>query len=450
MSAPDEVADRLGRSLGGTVTSLRRLSGGASRVTSAVDLAGADGTRRALVLQQRRGEGPTPAAGVAMEAALLRAAASAGVPVPAVVGAGAADGLDDGWLVVERLDGETIARKLLRDDAYAAARARLTGQVAQALARIHAIPVEGVPDLPPSDPFRRPLEFLDAIGESRPVLELAGRWLEAGRPRPTGRTVVHGDYRLGNLLVGADGLQGVLDWELAHAGDPAEDVGWLSAPAWRFGGSGDVGGFGRLDEFLEAYAAAGGAAIDPATVRWWQVFATLKWAVICALQASVHLSGAVRSVELAAIGRRVCESEWDLLGLMGVRLPDVTGARPPRDVAAPPCPPFGRPSAGELVAAVEGYIRDKVVATTDGAARFDARVAANVLAMVGRELAIGPDAAASHRGRLAELGAEDDADLVAAIRSGGVDARIPEVAAVLAGSVADELRVANPGHLGVS
>jgi len=382
-----------------------------------------------------------------MEAALLRAAASAGVPVPAVVGAGATDGLDDGWLVVERLDGETIARRLLRDEAYAGARARLTGQVAQALARIHAIPVQGVPDLPPSDPFRRPLEFLDAIGEARPVLELAGRWLEAGRPQPTATTVVHGDYRLGNFLVGADGLRGVLDWELAHAGDPAEDVGWLSAPPWRFGGSGDVGGFGRLDEFLAAYAAAGGAAIDPMTVRWWQVYATLKWAVICALQASVHLSGVVRSVELAAIGRRVCESEWDLLGLMGVRLPDVTAERPPQDVATSPRPPFGRPGAGELVAAVEGYLRESVVATTDGAARFDARVAANVLAMVRRELAIGAGATEAHGARLAELGAEDDVALAAAIRSGDVDARIPEVAAVLAGSVADELRVANPGHL---
>jgi len=448
VSASGDVADRLGRSLGGTVTSLRRLSGGASRVTSAVDVAGADGTHRALVLQQRRGDGPTPAAGVAMEAALLRAAADAGVPVPAVVGAGASDGLDDGWLVVERLDGETIARKLLRDEAYAGARARLTGQVAGALARIHAIPVEGVPGLPPADPLRRPLEFLDATGERRPVLELAGRWLGAGRPRSTGTTVVHGDYRLGNLLVGADGLRGVLDWELAHAGDPAEDIGWLSAPPWRFGGSGEVGGFGGLDEFLAAYAAAGGAPVDPAAVRWWQVYATLKWAVICALQASVHLSGAVRSVELAAIGRRVCESEWDLLGLMGVRLPDMTGAAPSREVPAPPCPPFGRPSAGDLVAAVEGYLRDAVVPAADGAARFDARVAANVLAMVGRELAVGPDAAAAHRGRLAELGAEDDADLVAAIRSGGVDARIPEVGAVLAGSVADELRVANPDHLG--
>ena len=129
---------------------------------------------------------------------------------------------------------------------------------------------------------------------------------------------MHGDFRLGNLLVGPEGLRGVLDWELAHAGDPAEDLGWLSAPAWRFGGAPEVGGFGTLPELLDAYAAAGAEPVDADTVRWWQVYATVKWATICALQASTHLSGAARSVELAAIGRRVCESEWDLFALLGV------------------------------------------------------------------------------------------------------------------------------------
>ncbi len=447
MSASDGVADRLARGLGGTVASVTRLSGGASRVTSAVDLVEPDGTHRALVLQQRRGDGLTPGARVALEAALLRAAAAVGAPVPGVVAAGAPDGLDEGWLVVERLEGEAIARRLLRDDAYAVARRGLTGQVARALARIHAIPVDGVPGLPAADPLRRPLGFLDGTGEVRPVLELAWRWLEADRPHPTGRTVVHGDYRMGNLLVDHRGLRGVLDWELAHAGDPAEDVGWLSAPAWRFGGSGVVGGFGRLDEFLAAYGAAGGATIDPEAVRWWQVFATLKWAVICALQASVHLSGAVRSVELAAIGRRVCESEWDLLGLLGVPLAEATDAHLPAEAPRVPPAPFGRPTARELSDAVEGYLRDKVLPASEGAARFDARVAANVLAVVARELMLGPGATTAHRHRLVDLGAEDDAALAGSIRAGDFDDRILETGAVLAGSVADALRIANPGYL---
>ena len=154
------------------------------------------------------------------------------------------------------------------------------------------------------------------------------RWLAAHRPPSGPRVTVHGDYRMGNLLVGPDGLRGVLDWELAHTGDPAEDIGWLCAPAWRFGGSGDVGGFGALPDLLAAYADAGGDAMTPERVHWWQVYATVKWATICALQASAHLSGATRSVELAAIGRRVCESEWDLFALLGTPPPSTAGTDP--------------------------------------------------------------------------------------------------------------------------
>jgi len=450
VSDSDDVADRLGRAIGGTVTSIRRLSGGASRRTSAVDMEDAEGNVRALILQQQRGDGLTNSSSVALEAALLRAAGEAGVPVPGVVAAGEADGLDVGWLVVDRLEGESIARRLLRDEAYEEARRRLTANAAEALARIHTIALDGLPGLPglpASDPLARPLEFLDFTGEVRPVLELAARWLDANRPIATGRTVVHGDFRMGNLLVDASGLVGVLDWELAHAGDPAEDLGWLSARAWRFGGSGEVGGFGQLDDLLTRYGEASGRVIDQATVRWWQAYATMKWAVICALQASAHLSGATRSVELAAIGRRVCESEWDLLGLMGIERPEADdGLVVPSDRSHAPSP-FGRPSAGELVDAVREYVVDKVMATAEGAAQFDARVAGNVLAMVAREITLGPAMEEAHRARLVGLGFASDASLAAAIRAGQLDDRLVEVGTALAGSAADQLRVANPGYL---
>ena len=446
MTPTDGVADRVGKAIGGSVTSRRRLSGGASRTTSALDLERPDGTVLALVLQRQRGDGLAPGAGVTMEAALLRAARSAGVPVPQVVAAGEIDGLEPGWLVVERLEGESIPRRLLRDQDFASARASLTGEVARALAGIHGVPPDRIPGLPSADPLERPLPFLDGTGEVRPVLEVAARWQEAHRPEPTGRTVVHGDYRMGNFLVDADGLRGVLDWELAHAGDPAEDIGWLTAPAWRFGGDGEVGGFGRLEPFLAEYAAAGGRVVEPATVRWWQAYATLKWAVICALQASVHLSGATRSVELAAIGRRVCESEADLLALMGVPLAPAGGGGEEAPVAPAP---FGRPGARELVEAVQGYLEDRVMASAEGAARFEARVARNALGVVARELALGPAIRAAHRGRLERLGFADDAALASAVRAGDLDGDLVAVADELAGSVRDQLRVANPGHPGL-
>ena len=403
----DEVAAALGRRLGGTVRGLRRLSGGASRVTSAFELDTPDGAARPLILQMDRG-GTAPSGRVRMEGDLLRAAAAAGVPVPAVVAVGEGDELGASWLVVERLEGETIPRKVLRDDEWVAARAALTAQAGRALAAIHTIDPASIEGLPPIDPLGDPLPLLDALGEVRPALELGVRWLAAHRPPPGSRVTVHGDYRFGNFLVGPEGLRGVLDWELAHSGDPAEDIGWLCAPAWRFGGSGEVGGFGALPALLAAYTAAGGEAVTPARVHWWQVYATVKWATICALQASAHLSGATRSVELAAIGRRVCESEWDLFGLLGSPPPAPAGP-----VAADgPTAPFGRPSAAELVEAVGEYL-DGVRERSEGSARFEARVARNALGIAERELRLGPALVAAHAARLAGLGVADDAAGVA-------------------------------------
>jgi aminoglycoside phosphotransferase (APT) family kinase protein len=127
---------------------------------------------------------------------------------------------------------------------------------------------------------------------------------------------VHGDFRNGNLIVGPDGIRAVLDWELAHLGDPLEDLGWLCVKAWRFGSPLPVGGFGTYDDLIQAYEKASGAAVDRAALRWWEMFGVFKWAVICVLQAQRHLTGGQRSVELAALGRRVAENEWDLLQML--------------------------------------------------------------------------------------------------------------------------------------
>jgi aminoglycoside phosphotransferase (APT) family kinase protein len=439
--SPEELAAALGRQLGGTVHGLHRLSGGASRVTSAFDLEAADGGTRPLILQMDRG-GAVQNGRVRMEGALLQAAAAAGVPVPAVVAVGERDELGAGWLVVTKLEGETIPRKILRDDEWSTARRALTGDAGRALAAIHTIDPVSIEGLAPSDPLGDPLPFLDALGEVRPALELGVRWLAAHRPPDGPRVAVHGDYRFGNLLVGPEGLRGVLDWELAHTGDPAEDIGWLCAPAWRFGGSGEVGGFGALPELLTAYGAAGGEAMTPARVHWWQVYATVKWATICALQASSHLNGVTRSVELATIGRRVCESEWDLFTLLGT--PPLASAGPvPADG---PTAPFGRPTTAELVEAVCEYLQG-VMERSDGGAAFEARVARNALRMAERELRLGPALRAAHAERLVALGFDDDAALAATLRSGALDHDWASIAPVLAATARDQLLVANPAYL---
>ena len=318
-------------------------------------------------------------------------------------------------------------------------------QCGRALAAIHAIEPDGVAGLPRADPLARSPAPARCPGRGAPRARARGTLARRAPPRARpARVTVHGDFRCGNLLVDAAGLRGVLDWELAHAGDPAEDIGWLCAPAWRFGGPGEVGGFGRLDELLDAYADAGGGTLSPARVHWWQVYATVKWAAICALQAATHLGGLTRSVELAAIGRRVCESEWDLFALLGVTPP---GAGPEPEPAVGPLPPFGRPSAAELVEAVREYL-DGVTERGEGAAGFEARVARNALAVVERELQLGPALARTHAARLAELGFDDDAAAwPPRCAAGTLDQAWDAVAPALAASARDQLRVANPSYL---
>jgi aminoglycoside phosphotransferase (APT) family kinase protein len=223
---------------------------------------------------------------------------------------------------MERVAGETLARRILRDDAYAPARPRLAGQCGEILARIHTLaPAElGLDPAPAPDPVAMLAEQLAAFAEPRPALELGLRWLDTHRPPPSPPTVVHGDFRLGNLMIGPDGIRAVLDWELVHIGDPMEDLGYLSVRAWRFGGPEPVGGFGSYDDLLAGYERVAGVRPDLDTVRWWELYGTVWWGVTCMVQASRHLGGETRSVELAAIGRRTAEQEYDTLQIIGERL----------------------------------------------------------------------------------------------------------------------------------
>ena len=300
--------DELAARLNGRVEGLRRLSGGASRETWSFDLHRDDGTVAELIL--RRDPPGARKGGMAKEAALLAAAQAAGVPVPPVIDA------DESSIVMGRIAGETIPRKILRDAEYAPARPLLARQCGEILARLHTIPADVVAGLENVDQVAQWRGTLESLGQPHPTFELALRWLEANRPALHEPTLVHGDFRNGNLIVGPEGIRAVLDWELAHAGDPMEDLGWLCAKAWRFGVAPPVGGFGSYEDLCDAYEAAGGRAVDRDALRWWEVLGTLKWGIICILQATTHTSGMVRSVELAAIGRRVCENEWDLLEIL--------------------------------------------------------------------------------------------------------------------------------------
>lgn len=437
---PDDIAVALASILGADVTELQRLTGGASRETWSFR---ADGERRIL---QRERSGAIRSGAMPAEATLIQAADAAGVPVARVLASGAGDDeLETGYLIAEFVDGETIARKILRDDEYAGARASFAADCGRALAAIHAIDPATVPTLERVDQVTQYREILDAFGDPIPAFELAFAWLDDNRPDGTGEAVVHGDFRLGNLMVGPDGLRAVVDWELAHLGDPMEDLGWLCVRAWRFRGPHPVGGIGTYDDLFAAYGEAAGVHVDPDVVRWWEVLGTLKWGVMCIMQARAHLDGHTRSVELAAIGRRVCENEHDLLLLLA---PEVLAAATARAGVPPLVEPsmHGRPTAAELVEAVREYIDGDVRQNTGGRTAFHARVAANVLATVQRELELGPAMAAEHVARLGSLGVGSEEDLVTGIREGRFDDRLDEVQRVVAETVVAKLRVANPDH----
>lgn len=314
----------LRRATGRGLASVRRLSGGASQETWAVD-AGSGSDIEPLILRRRpggTGAGSGMALELATEAALLGLAEKAGVPVPAVRHVLAPeDGLGSGYLM-ERLAGETIPRKILRDDALAGTRPRLARQCGEILARIHAVPLASLPPLPVAPAavqWRQYRDLYDGFDWPHPVFELAFRWIEDRLPGAASarETLVHGDFRHGNLMIGPDGVRGVLDWEISHRGDPLEDLGWLCVNSWRFGNIDlPVGGFGLREDLFAGYEAASGERVDPERVRFWEVVGSLKWGIMCMMMLAVFERGIDRSVERAAIGRRASEAEIDLLALI--------------------------------------------------------------------------------------------------------------------------------------
>lgn len=336
---PDELSKRLAAFLKRVhaarsvrIQGLRLLTGGASRQTSSFDalIELPDGHEETVPLVLRA-DARAGASAMTRETEyrLLEAVHREGVLVPPVHGPPGDDSLGMPFFLMERVEGETIARRLLRDEEYAEARTVMTGQLARILAAIHRVPLaeHGLEKALPSPPSGKPpaeteLDRFEQMyraitPDPHPAFELALRWLRQRLPPAAQPALVHGDFRIGNVIFGPEGVRAVLDWELAHVGDPLEDLGWLCVRSWRFG-SDDLpaGGIGTRDELWKAYEAAGGRRVDPRAARWWEVFGNLRWGIITISQAQAYLTGMSKSVELAAIGRRTAETEWELLELM--------------------------------------------------------------------------------------------------------------------------------------
>jgi aminoglycoside phosphotransferase (APT) family kinase protein len=303
------------------VHGLERLTGGASHETWAFTVGDVP-----LVLRRRPPGGQARFAGCvapSTEARLLDIAARAGVPVPQVSLVLLPEhGLGEGF-IMERVAGETLGNRIVCEQRYAVARQALAYQCGTALARIHNIATESLPVLRMA-PAQAQLAHLMDVHHScrvdRPVFESAFKWLlRHAPPMPVSPALVHGDFRNGNILVREAGLRAVIDWELAHVGDPMEDLGWICVKAWRFGRSDlPVGGFGSREQLLSGYEAAGGRA-DTARLHYWEVMGTLKWAIVCDGKGHARQLRAEPGRETVDIGEMALEAEADLLALLAPR-----------------------------------------------------------------------------------------------------------------------------------
>jgi aminoglycoside phosphotransferase (APT) family kinase protein len=306
-----EMREALQAALGGEISEPVLLAGGASKEAWAVDVDGEPLlVRRAAASVIHR-----HTLSLENEFAVLQAAYTAGVKAPKPLQY-IADLAGREAFVMERLEGETIGRRIVRRDELAHARKRLPVQMADELAKIHAIPTAHVPFLHEAR-LERMIDELDEVGEPHPAIELGLWWLRENRPPPRDPVVVHGDYRIGNLVVGDSGLVGVLDWEFAHLDDPVRDLAFALVRAWRFGvPEKRLGGVGPVEPYVERYNELTGFDVVPDELDYWELAGNVGWAIGCLTQMQRHLTGQDRSVELAILGRLGVEVEYEIVNLL--------------------------------------------------------------------------------------------------------------------------------------
>lgn len=370
----------------GDLSNLTRLSGGANMESWAFDWGGgAYVLRRAPSAEYMEGR----PYGHPVEAALVRAAHAGGVKAPEVIGVlSDADGMGTGY-VMRRVIAEVSPAKIL-----AAAPRSLVADLGRELALIHALPRAAIPaEIPVMDTAAALAElkarFL-SYGGDRPAIALAVKWCEDHLPEPADPVLVHGDYRMGNVMVDADGLAAVLDWELAHLGDAHEDLAFGCMTVWRFGMLDKPAfGVGSLDDYFAAYEAAGGRPVDRDRFKYWLVYRTLWWALGCLQMGQAWRSGADTTVERVVVGRRTAEQELDIIRLLEDGAPAAERAAPLPPSPAAAGAPVGEPTTQEMVQAVRDWLGEAIKPQAEGHGKFQVAVAMNALGIVMRDLGAG-------------------------------------------------------------
>lgn len=413
---------------------------------------GDERSERKCILRRYPGGTPTQVEAEAIsldtEAAIINLARQAGVKAPNVVGMlENSDGLGQGF-VMTREPGEALPHKLLRDDTYKEVLPKLTKEFARELAKIHAIDFRNVADALPqksaADSVASIKSVLKDLGARNPIYAYAIRWLEQNIPTSVPPALLHGDFRMGNILITPDGLSAVLDWELAHIGDPAEDLAWLCVPSWRFGRyANPVGGVGQIEDLLSEYVSAGGSVMSAERLKFWLVYGTLRWGMMTLMMTDMWRKGQDRSMERALIGTRCSEVEIDLLLL----LEEGEGERFAFDMPPLKLKP-AEPEASELIQAVTGWMHTDLFSREKGRDLFNARVAANALSIVQRQTEFGAEFEKCARDRLDRLGLSED-DLFERLSNGSINFETPGILSHLRLLSLERLSVHQPKYAGL-
>ena len=438
---------------------VERLSGGASQETYRLTLTLAD-SERAVCMRRAPGGGVAAdpevriAPGLATEALLMACARDVGVPEPEVFYVlQEADGLGEGF-IMEWLDGETLGARIVKAPELESIRPSLAYACGEILARIHSIDLDatGLRDklefAPPEYFVNQTWERYKLLETPQPMIDYAGRWLMDHLPTEFESTLVHNDFRNGNFMVTPDGINAVLDWEIAHIGDPMRDLGWICTNSWRFGRTElPVGGFGQYEDLFAGYEAVSGRKVDPEHVKFWEVFGSFWWAVGCLGMAEHYRSGPDKTVERPAIGRRSSECQVDCVNLL---IPGPALLVQPEERSGN----LDMPRADELLLSVRDFLREDVMSATSGRTQFLARVAGNSLDIVDRELALGPACREGERERLAALcghpGSLGDLrwELVRGLRDGSRSLDDPALIEHLRTTVVNQIAIDQPRYSG--
>ena len=385
----------------------------------------------------------------------MQLALAHGIPAPEVVHVlEPSDELGDGF-VMKWVHGQSLGARIVRSDDLAEVRPRLAHQCGQILARIHAIDYRAAQlerELGRSqarDEVEQTWQRYRALESPQPMVDFTAVWLLAHLPEPTADRLVHAEFRNGNFIVGDDGIRAVLDWEMAHIGDPLRDLGWLCNNSWTYGNTElPVGGFGTEDQLYQGYESVSGQPVDRERVHFWKVFGSFWWSITCLSMVHTFRTGPDRSIERAAIGRRSSEAQIDCVNLL-IPGPAVLPASAASSTAV------DLPRSEELLEAASDFLRDDVMSSTTGRVNFHARVTANVLDIVRRQATLAPMVRDQERQRLvALLGAEGELEqlrwqLVHGLRSGDMDLQRPGLAGHLRQSVVDQIAIDQPKYSGL-